>query len=232
MNGTLIPACVCGTEAATPEERHGLAMLRCESCGVLRQDVRMTAAEYAAWYREHYFGDGVYYHTPEQDRQVARLRLDTYALPAGSRVLDVGCGNGAFVVEARARGLDAWGQDLAVQSGGPHVHVGDLPDLALPAKSFDAVTMHDVLEHVPDPRAMLSEVRRLLTHHGRLIVDFPRFHHEAGVHHWKPVEHLWMLDSGQLVELLDGSGFRLSRLDHPIPSKIVAHTVSLNGGRP
>ncbi len=41
------------------------------------------------------------------------------------------------------------------------LHLGRLPDLALPEHSFDAVLCKDMLHHLPDPQALWSEARRL-----------------------------------------------------------------------
>jgi 2-polyprenyl-3-methyl-5-hydroxy-6-metoxy-1,4-benzoquinol methylase len=216
----MIPAlCLCSTRV----DVHGVPMIRC-GCGVLRQEVQMTEKEYRDWYERRYF-DGVYTHNYEQDARVADLRLDTYQLVPGQRLLDIGCGNGAFVERANARGIDASGQDLALQAKGPRIYIGALIDIEFQTASFDVVTMHDVLEHVPEPLGMLKEVRRLLKSGGRLIVDFPRFFHPAGVHHWKTIEHLWMLDERQLQRLLESVGFRIDRTYNPIPSKYVVSAI-------
>jgi SAM-dependent methyltransferase len=218
---TLLERCLCGSAATGPEEWvHGVPVLRCHACGVVRQDTRLTAAELARWYATQYHA-GVYQHDYAHDRAVAEQRLSAYAISAGSKILDVGAGNGAFVHRARAAGLDAWGQDLATQSDGPHVYVGALEDVAFPTGEFDVVTVHDVLEHVPDPVAFLQEIRRVLKPRGRLIVDFPRFWHEAGAHHWKAIEHLWCLTEDELASLLGRAGFVAPVLGYPIPSKAV-----------
>lgn len=231
MLTTLLPKCLCGSTDAHLVSKNGLTMLYCPQCTVYRQHVPLTHAELADWYRAHYL-DEAYTHSVEHDRAVARTRLRAYRLTSDTRLLDVGCGNGAFVAEARAHGIEAWGQDLAATSESEYVYVGDLATIAFPTESFDVITVHDVLEHVPDPRAMLREIRRLLRRPGKLIVDFPRFDHEAGRHHWKPTEHLWMLHEQQLAALLMDEGFNLTAISHPIPSKIVVEAERVPETRP
>lgn len=221
-------SCICGAADAERVKKHGLTMLRC-ACGVLRQDVKLSEEELAEWYRTRYH-DGTYCHTYEHDAQVARQRLAAYGISRGAVLLDVGCGNGAFVNEAIAQGIDAWGQDLAEQPAGPRIYAGDLEALCFPAARFDVVTAHDVLEHVPSPRAFLREIARILRPGGRLLVDFPRFHDPSGRHHWKAIEHLWMLTEEQLAELLRSEGFGAD--PHPIPSKTVLEVSNHNGARP
>lgn len=216
---TLLPACLCGARYAQFVKVHKIPVLTCATCGIQRQHLPPTT-DLGAWYAAQYF-DGVYTHTREHDERVAALRWDAYKLTMDAHVLDVGCGNGAFVDVGRARGHTVVGQDLATQSASASVFVGPLEHVAFPTASFDVVTMHDVLEHWVDPVAALRECARILKEGGRFLLDFPRFHHPAGVHHWKPVEHLWMLREEDLVRLVEQAGFKVTAVTHPIPSKVL-----------
>lgn len=233
VSGYLLPRCVCGSAsvAVSPQQLRGIPVQQCAQCGIVRQEVYMTPDVLRHWYRYKYF-DGVYTHTYEHDCAVAEQRLDAYAIPVGKNLLDVGSGNGAFVRCAMSRGLNAWGQDLAEQGSDPHVYVGPLEEVAFPAERFDVVTIHDVLEHWVDPLAALRECHRVLGPQGQLIVDFPRFFHESGAHHWKLVEHLWMLDEDQLVALIQRAGFTVTAVEHPIPSKVVVRATRGAVSRP
>ncbi|SDF83578.1 class I SAM-dependent methyltransferase [Thalassobaculum litoreum] len=216
----LISSCLCAATTFRDFERNGLRVRECQSCGALHQHVEMSLDQYADWYRRQYH-DGHYTHSFAHDRNVARKRLDAYRIPAGARLLDVGCANGAFVVEACERGLDAFGQDLADDASmvPERTYSAALEAIHFPADHFDVVTIHDVLEHVPDPVKFLLEVRRILKQGGRLLLDFPAFEEPEGRHHWKEVEHLWLLGIDALVELLSATGFTCEAAGHPIPGK-------------
>ncbi len=86
-------------------------------------------------------------------------------LPSGARLLDVGCGTGVLVAEARRRGHDAVAlepdPEMAALAGDllrDEVIVGGLPDLPLADDGFDVVTANFVLNHVDDPRAGAREL--------------------------------------------------------------------------
>lgn len=94
-------------------------------------------------------------------------------LAPGSRLLDVGSGDGRFLQAAAAAGFAAVGVDISPRlaeraraRSGCTVHAGSLPELGLPASSLDAVNLDMVLMYVPDPPAMLREVARLLAPRG------------------------------------------------------------------
>jgi len=108
-------------------------------------------------------------------------------LPPGSRVLDVGCANGAHTVKAAQRagrviGMDYDVRQLAVATAtvkrlglrNVHVFAWDLAR-AFPFAdaSFDAVIFLDVIEHLHPRLEVLREIARVLTSAGRLLVSGP-----------------------------------------------------------
>lgn len=58
----------------------------------------------------------------------------------------------------------------------------DAARLPFPADTFDVIIANDVMEHVADPDAVLSECHRVLRSRGRLYVDFPPYLHPYGAH--------------------------------------------------
>lgn len=212
----LIERCICDGRIFRAVEAFGLSARECRVCFTLHQHVAMTPDDLSRWYRETYH-NGVYGHTYAHDADVARKRMARYGTRLRGPVLDVGCGNGAFVDACRDAGIEAEGQDIG---GGSARHAVPLDAVE---GSFETVTMHDVLEHAVDPVGMLRSARRILNRGGWLMVDFPDFFHEAGAHHWKPVEHLWMLSGRQLERMIEDAGFRVRERDRPVPGKIVIY---------
>jgi SAM-dependent methyltransferase len=90
-------------------------------------------------------------------------------LPAGGRLLDVGCGTGALVRAARASGHDAIGVEPDPEMASlaaslletEEVVVAGLPDLPYADDGFEVVTAAFVLNHVADPRAGARELARV-----------------------------------------------------------------------
>lgn len=101
--------------------------------------------------------------------QIARF------VPSGSRVLDVGGGNGAFAVAAASR-YDSWLQELGIEASerledaGVRIvrRVDDAPE-----GTFDAITLWDVYEHVWPHEEFLEPIRRALAPTGVLVIEIP-----------------------------------------------------------
>jgi SAM-dependent methyltransferase len=92
-----------------------------------------------------------------------------------ARVLDVGCGNGAYLNQMRARGVDATGCDLSLgmlAASAPHRKLVNADATALPftSSAFDVVLAPHMLYHVADRPAAVSEMRRVLRRGGRCVV--------------------------------------------------------------
>ncbi len=113
-----------------------------------------------------------------------RLSFLLARVPAGARVLDVGCGEGRFTAELARAGREAVGIDVAAEPlRRAHARArGGALDLRLvPADgpwpledvSFDAVWAGEVVEHVADTAGWLSEVRRVLRSGGSLVLSTP-----------------------------------------------------------
>ena len=76
-------------------------------------------------------------------------------------------------------GVEAWGieADPNVQRIAEHfdlkVHIGNLYEKPFPEIKFDLIVLNQVIEHVPDPALLLSEIKDRLKHGGEVILSFP-----------------------------------------------------------
>ncbi|MBW2341104.1 MAG: class I SAM-dependent methyltransferase [Deltaproteobacteria bacterium] len=96
------------------------------------------------------------------------------------KLLDVGCGDGAFLLLAEKSGWEISGTELsryaakyASDKSGIKIFCGELFDAQYPTYAFDVVTMWHVLEHVTDPTRYLTEIHRILKPDGLLVVAVP-----------------------------------------------------------
>ena len=230
----MIKECICGATVGgvyyRARHEHGIPVYDCERCGATIQSLKMTEAELAAWYRDKY--PSLYTHTVEQDYRVAGERLKAYGPKLEGRILDVGCGAGAFFVDAcRDKGLDAEGQEIGPVNEAKvgYIHGGSLFDLNFPTDRYDVITCHDVLEHTVDPERFLRELRRMLKPGGWFILDWPDFAFE---HHWKPIEHIWLLTNYRVRLLLEQAGFEAIYTTRPVDTKMVFYSTKAVEKRP
>ena len=110
------------------------------------------------------------------ERQVPRFDLFGWVLglaevAPGQRVLDLGCGNGAYLRQMSGRGIDAVGCDLSLgmlQAVGEHPRLvnADATRLPFDDAAFDVVLAPHMLYHVPDRTAAAHEMRRVLQNEG------------------------------------------------------------------
>lgn len=112
--------------------------------------------------------------------QTRRLAMVQHWAPlAGRTVLDVGCGVGMYTAAFLQQTPHVYGievefaraQEARPRSAGVTQAVGE--SLPYPDGSFDVVFSHEVLEHVADDRACVSEMVRVTAPGGRLVIFVP-----------------------------------------------------------
>jgi SAM-dependent methyltransferase len=129
-------------------------------------------------------------------RRIIRAELDRLPLPAGGRVLDAGCGSGRTLEELGRYGevygveLDPGAASVARERGCGEVREGRLEELPWEDGFFDLITCLDVIEHTPDDRVTLRELRRVCQPGGFLLVTVPAYQalwstHDVANHHYR-----------------------------------------------
>jgi 2-polyprenyl-3-methyl-5-hydroxy-6-metoxy-1,4-benzoquinol methylase len=210
--------------------KRGHDVLRCRQCRVVFAWPQPTAEEIEARYSaEGYHADA---DEPAERRLfAARLAQIEEQMPRRGRVLDVGCARGTFLAVARDEGWDAAGLDLdrkavdAASDRGLDVRHGALEPGTFAPNSFDAVTLFDLIEHVPDPRGLLAVCREMLRPDGLLVITTPDvsglvprvtyllFGLTIGAWgHPTPPGHLVQFSRRALRRLLDEEGFEVVAL--------------------
>jgi SAM-dependent methyltransferase len=149
-----------------------------------------------------------------------RARLVRKAIPAG-RLLDYGCGNGAFAAHMAGLGYEAVGLEpfsLGEPLRGDRLTLlrAPLAEAAADLGTFDVITMWHVLEHVPDPKVVLAGLVPHLKPGGVLIISVPNFQSwqstffSGGWFHLDPPRHLLHFDASSLRKCLSDVRFEVT----------------------
>lgn len=238
-SAALPPRCpVCGSadtvvQRVLFDDRYGypgyFRLFECTNCshGFLEND--FDAAELGNLYSNFYPRRSLRLedHVPHRERSGFWAWLDGEQrsafrwVPPGVRVLDIGCGFGESLGYHRARGCDAYGVEAdsniqrVAERFGYNVHVGLFDPSNYDPESFDYVTMDQVIEHVTDPIATLSDVKRVLKPGGRLVLSTPNFQGwgprvfgDRWIH-WHAPYHLQLFTRKSMAAVAAATGFRL-----------------------
>jgi SAM-dependent methyltransferase len=125
----------------------------------------------------------------EPERFAVRRRFLLAHVRRGDRVLDLGCGDGAFAAALMGAGAEVTGVDVAEEAlrrarrrapAADLLHVREGEPLPLAEDAFDVAWAGEVLEHAADVVGLLAEIRRVLRWGGLLLATTP-FHGRVSV---------------------------------------------------
>jgi 2-polyprenyl-3-methyl-5-hydroxy-6-metoxy-1,4-benzoquinol methylase len=162
--------------------------------------------------------------TELEKRYAAHIAQIKHFKPEGA-LLDVGCNIGMFMKAVRDEGFAVTGVETNVccaaygrEKFGLDIRSSSLAEAVFSAGAFDVVTMFDVLEHVPDLRALLSGVARALKPGGLLVVQSPNMDSFMAwllKENWSwltPPDHLYHFTPEALSRLLKDGGFKVIKM--------------------
>jgi SAM-dependent methyltransferase len=204
------------------------SMVRCASCGLIRQDPRLKWDSLIAYYTEEY---GPYEKNiaeeksrfKQVDRRYGmwkRLRAIQQLKPLG-KLLEIGCGTGIFLAEAQRTGrweltaVEPNVEAAAYVEKNLHVpvFVDRFSEARLPLNNYDVIVMWNVLEHLDHPIGDLRHIHELLKEGGWLIFSIPNVEsldskmfgpYWLG---WELPRHLYLFPRKQMRQILDQIGF-------------------------
>lgn len=200
-------------------------LMKCENCGLLLIDPQPSWEELSAHYPKEYHA---YLSKASKTTQFLRgfgirnrvksvLRRTTIK---NGRLLDVGCATGDFLHQFSAMtGWDVTGLEIVPEAAAAAIAKGlriiekDLLAANLPENSFDAITLWDVLEHMPDPAKALQICYTLLKPGGILVLKCPDpAGKEASIFKdswigFEAPQHLFGFPKAVLMKKLDETGF-------------------------
>lgn len=233
---------LCGSGEQIPFQTFGdRPVVTCGRCGLLYVRERLPDAELAAIYSQEYYVDrGIFIEDPEELKAHHRERLDWISwmgTGTGRTLLDVGCGTGSFLADARELGwtvlgteVSPWCVGMAKERYDIEVSLGQLEDVAAaqawPAGGFDVITCWHNLEHLRQPMRTLREMRRLLKPGGYLVIrtpnasSFDRRWHGESWQGWQDPGHFYFFGLPQLKRYGEAAGFEVCHVDRSL-SRVV-----------
>ena len=203
-------------------------VVRCDDCGLVFLNPQPSDDELARIYSADYFLGSNTEQNSQAVREIkqatARLYLSEisrYCGPDSGHLLEIGCGDGDFLVTAQAAGWRVTGVDYSATACEKarqrlkhgEVFCGELQSVCLAAEQFDLCVISDVIEHVRSPMDFLREIYRLLKPGGVLFIATPSIDSWSARlmrQKWMEfkAEHLTYFDPQTLQTALFKSNFR------------------------
>ncbi len=215
------------------------AVVRCRRCGLLYTNPRPSAETIQRFYEDYepHQSCGL---SPRDAARVPRRfqrphfwtpyhpRKHGMPLAGQGRLLDFGCGGGAFLERMHRQGWQVAGIDTCrqmVEAIRTKLHLravaGTLPHAELSPQSFDVVSMWHSLEHVHQPLETLRHAWQLLAPGGELVLGVPNAWSAARRWYggawcgWRLPHHLTHFTPDTLREMVRRAGFQIRRLMLP-----------------
>jgi SAM-dependent methyltransferase len=204
----------------TPDRIH-YRLVRCLTCGLLRSDPVASDDVLSDLYTrsQFHYGDEVESLAGTYGRYLAECERFWGRKDA---LLEIGCGNGFFLEEARRRGyVSARGVEPstdAVAQAPPDLQSEIVIDIMRPGlfedESFDVICFFQVLDHLADPGAVLGECLKLLRPGGVVLC----LNHDAGALSARvlkerspivDIEHTYLYSRQTLARLLEAQGYKV-----------------------
>jgi SAM-dependent methyltransferase len=230
-DATPVACAICGAQKTqTLWVKYGYAIGQCTQCGLIYANPRAPHAKILGRYNPHYFWheylpsigviDGQFDLTKFDARHNILLGMMAAEVRQRRRLLEVGCGAGFFLKAAERAGWEVEGIELSEEASRFAIERLQLSIRREPAESssiapgsFEAAAMFDVIEHLFDPRAVLSAIARALAPGGTLVISTPNIESASryvlGIE-WavlSPLEHVYYFSEDSLRRLLEATGF-------------------------
>jgi 2-polyprenyl-3-methyl-5-hydroxy-6-metoxy-1,4-benzoquinol methylase len=148
--------------------------------------------------------------------------VERFSGAAAGRLLEIGSSTGFFLVEARQRGWEVEGIELNpllvqfARNQGLTIHDQPLEMLDLAPRAYSAVTLFDVIEHLPEPGNILRQCHDLMSDDGILYLYVPNYDSasrfllgEQQAHFIWPTHHLTYFTPRTLKTFLERHGYEV-----------------------
>ncbi len=173
-----------------------------------------------------------HYERYSRDEKISKITIKRYnellnqfeTYRSNNNILEVGCGNGHFLKEAKIRNWNTFGTEFTenaveiCRKKGLFIHQGELDVVNYKTESFDCIIFIEVIEHINNPIEEVLKFSKLLRTGGVLYITTPNFNSFASrflKEKWTCVEypeHLTYYTPKTLDQLLTKSGFMKKEL--------------------
>lgn len=201
----------------------------CRKCGLVYLNPRLKESAMTSVYQsKDYFSqrkDVGYedYFSQEESLRITFRRfleeLKKRKMTSG-RILEVGCGYGYFLDEAKSFFSQRTGVDLSRDAGshaerlsGARIHIGDVNSLPSELNGYDVIVLINVIEHIYSPIEFLFSIKQRLKDGGKIVIatpDIGSFWYKIMKRRWpsfKVPEHVAFYSGKTLKLLLQKTGF-------------------------
>ena len=229
--------CPCGANEPLSEafQTQTRQYVRCPVCDLVFLEPRPTRDTLEEYFQEDYDGDYGEIEASDDRQPVFQSvvhHLSLYGSPPGT-LLDIGCGDGEFLLLCRDAGWSCSGIELSKQAAMRAAQKGLTvlsPNMLVRgewAQHFDVVTMINVLETVADPVMMLRQATTLLAPDGLVIVRATNgaFHLSMRTparwigSQYDQAFHWYLYSAKALTVLMEGAGLTVISLRNSKPSR-------------
>jgi 2-polyprenyl-3-methyl-5-hydroxy-6-metoxy-1,4-benzoquinol methylase len=207
---------------ATHEHSHA-QLIRCPDCQLVFLSPRPNRNIIGKFYSDDY--------APHQANKIKHHKKSSkeFSSPPpeiNAKLLDYGCGNGAFLSKMKAlgwevTGLDASANAIAVANvAGIKALQGDFKHPEVTTIKFDCITLRQVLEHLHNPLETLNEARNHLATKGKISISVPNI--ESLPYRWFKEDwlgidfprHLLFFNPQSLESMLRKAGLKVLKMKH------------------
>jgi len=158
-------------------------VVKCLICSFyfVNPSLELSESDWKYLYDETYFVENSkwFINKRKLDCKERITKADRFTSNKTDNFLDIGCGEGYGLIEAKSKGWKVFGIDItdrrmeAAKTNDITFIKADLINSNLPADYFDVVYLDSVLEHVYNPSDYLSEIKRILKKGGILYLGVP-----------------------------------------------------------
>lgn len=198
---------------------------QCSACSTFYMDPPPTERQLNQAYGDDYYGEGSSKFNPITQKVfnwVKKWSVTFFIkrLKSQDKMLDIGCGDGSFLnimksaADVETHGLEMEGESARRCSKHTHIQlkVSKFTHGLYQQNTFDVISIIHVFEHLPEPKAALLEIHRILKPGGHFLIEIPNINSlqfqwfKSHWFHLDPPRHLNMMHPNQLISDLSQMG--------------------------